>query len=77
MMSRTRGALGPAYNRLGPVFPEVAHRFPIEVVISSNMPAVDNPEEIVVSGEFQRLIHFLVEQEPVAGADFPCLAFRW
>ena len=34
------------------------------------MPAVDDAEEVIVAGESQGLVHFLIEQEPVAGAVF-------
>ena len=77
MMSRTRGALGPACTGSRPIFPEIAHRFPEIIVIAGDVPAVDDPEEVVVTGKSQGLVHFLIEQEPVAGAVFHVAACRW
>ena len=69
-MSRTARRARPGLNRLGPIFPNEAHGLGKIFVVAGDVPAVDDAEEVIVAGKSQGLVHFLIEQEPVAGAVF-------
>ena len=42
-------------HRLGPAFPEIAHRLAIVVVVARDVTAVDDPEEVVIPENFRAL----------------------
>ena len=66
-VAHARGARS-GFDRLGPIFPKITHRFLIMLVKAGAMPAIDDPKCVVVAGKPQGFVHFLIEQEPVAGA---------
>jgi hypothetical protein len=65
-ISCARGALGPALHFFGPVLPQIGHRLHPVVGVARAVAAVDDAELVIVAGKLQRLVHFLIEQEPVA-----------